>query len=102
MSPYHPARSEGTCPRTVVCSLGLIPSWARDSSVAAKMINARSETACTKSAFRDALKSLRCLIPADAFYEWQRIGKSKLPYSFEVNEASCSVRRDLGLLDERE
>jgi len=50
------------------------------------MINARSETACTKPAFRDALKSRRCLIPADAFYEWQRIGKSKQPYCFEVNE----------------
>ena len=47
---------------------GLIPSWAKDSSVAAKMINARSETAATKPAFRDALKSRRCLIPADAFY----------------------------------
>ena len=65
---------------------GLIPSWAKESSVAAKMINARSETASTKPAFRDALKYRRCLIPADAFYEWQRIGKSKQPYCFEVNE----------------
>src|ERR1019366_5196430 len=65
---------------------GLIPSWAKDSSVAAKMINARSETASIKPAFRNALKSRRCLIPADAFYEWKRIGKSKQPYCFEVNE----------------
>ena len=65
---------------------GLIPSWAKDSSIAAKMINARSETASMKPAFRDALKSRRCLIPADAFYEWKRIGKSKQPYCFEVNE----------------
>ena len=65
---------------------GLIPSWAKDSSVAAKMINARSETASMKPAFRDALKCRRCLIPADAFYEWKRIGKSKQPYCFEVNE----------------
>jgi putative SOS response-associated peptidase YedK len=65
---------------------GLIPSWAKDSTVAAKMINARSETAGMKPAFRDALKSRRCLIPADAFYEWKRIGKSKRPYCFEVNE----------------
>jgi putative SOS response-associated peptidase YedK len=48
---------------------GLIPSWAKDSSAAAKMINARSETAATKPAFGDALKSRRCLIPADGFYE---------------------------------
>ncbi len=51
---------------------GLIPSWAKDPSIAAKMINARSETASTKPAFRDALKSRRCMIPADGFYEWSR------------------------------
>jgi putative SOS response-associated peptidase YedK len=65
---------------------GLIPSWAKDSSVSAKMINARSETAATKPAFRDALKYRRCLVPADGFYEWSRAGKAKQPYCFEVNE----------------
>jgi putative SOS response-associated peptidase YedK len=65
---------------------GLIPSWAKDPSVAAKMINARSETASTKPAFRDALKSRRCLIPADGFYEWAKTGKGKQPYCFEVND----------------
>src|SRR5271167_3502916 len=65
---------------------GLIPSWAKDASGAARMINARSETASVKPAFRDALKSRRCLIPADAFYEWKRVGKSKEPYCFELNE----------------
>jgi putative SOS response-associated peptidase YedK len=65
---------------------GLIPSWAKDSSAAASMINARSETAATKPAFRDAMKSRRCLIPADGFYEWMRTGKRKQPYCFEVNE----------------
>jgi putative SOS response-associated peptidase YedK len=66
---------------------GLIPSWMKDSSGAAMMINARSETAGTKPAFRDALKSRRCLIPADGFYEWQRVGKTKQPYCFEVGNA---------------
>jgi putative SOS response-associated peptidase YedK len=65
---------------------GLIPSWAKDSSVAAKMINARSETASSKPAFRDSLKSRRCLIPADGFYEWAKTGKAKQPYCFEVND----------------
>ena len=65
---------------------GLVPSWAKDSSAAAKMINARSETASTKPAFRDALKSRRCLIPADGFYEWMRTGKAKQPYCFEVDD----------------
>jgi putative SOS response-associated peptidase YedK len=66
---------------------GLIPSWAKDASGAARMINARSETASTKPAFRDALKSRRCLIPADGFYEWARTGKTKQPYCFEVGES---------------
>jgi putative SOS response-associated peptidase YedK len=58
---------------------GLIPSWAKDSSTAASMINARSETASTKPAFSDALKHRRCLIPADGFYEWKR-GASNQPF----------------------
>ena len=65
---------------------GLIPSWAKDASVAARMINARSETAGTKPAFRDPLTNRRCLIPADGFYEWVRTGKVKQPYCFEVND----------------
>lgn len=65
---------------------GLIPSWAKDSSGAARMINARSETAATKPAFRDALRFCRCLIPADGFYEWQRTGTAKQPYCIEVNK----------------
>jgi putative SOS response-associated peptidase YedK len=50
------------------------------------MINARSETAATVPAFRDALKFRRCLIPADGFYEWQKTGKAKQPYCFVVND----------------
>jgi putative SOS response-associated peptidase YedK len=64
---------------------GLIPSWAKDSSSAARMINTRLETAATKPAFRDALRFRRCIIPADGFYESQRAGKTKQPYCFEVN-----------------
>jgi putative SOS response-associated peptidase YedK len=65
---------------------GLIPSWAKDPSGSAKMINARSETAATKPAFRDALKHRRCLIPADGFYEWKRSGSAKQPFCFEVHD----------------
>jgi len=65
---------------------GLIPSWAKESSGAARMINARSETVATKPAFRDALKFRGCIIPADGFYEWQRTEKAKQPYCFEVNK----------------
>jgi putative SOS response-associated peptidase YedK len=65
---------------------GLIPWWAKDASGAARMVNARSETAATLPAFRDAFKAWRCIVPADGFYEWQKIGKTKQPYCFEVNE----------------
>jgi hypothetical protein len=57
-----------------------------NSSGAARMINAGSETAATPPAFRDAMQSRRCLIPADEFYEWMRTGKPKQPFCFEVNE----------------
>jgi len=65
---------------------GLIPHWAKDSTIASSTINAKSETAADKPAFRDPLKFRRCLIPADGFYEWKRTGTSKQPYCFEVNE----------------
>jgi putative SOS response-associated peptidase YedK len=51
-----------------------------------KEINARSETAGTKPAFRDAMRSRRCLISTDGFYEWMRTGNAKQPYCFEVND----------------
>jgi putative SOS response-associated peptidase YedK len=65
---------------------GLIPNWAKDSSIAQNTINAKSETAAVKPAFRDPLKLRRCLIPADGFYEWKKTGTSKQPYCFEVND----------------
>jgi putative SOS response-associated peptidase YedK len=64
---------------------GLIPNWAKEGSVATGTINARSETAAEKPAFRDPLRLRRCLIPADGFYEWRRTPTSKQPYCFEVN-----------------
>ncbi|MUL39880.1 SOS response-associated peptidase [Streptomonospora sp. PA3] len=50
---------------------GLVPSWAKDPNVGYKMINARSETVAEKPAYRNAFARRRCLIPADAYYEWQ-------------------------------
>ncbi len=54
---------------------GLVPFWAKDLSVGSRMINARSETAPAKPAFRRAFKKRRCLIPADGFYEWAKPDK---------------------------
>ena len=63
---------------------GLVPSWAKDIKIGFKLNNARSETALEKPAFRKAMAKRRCLIPADGFYEWLRIGEKpkdpKFPY----------------------
>jgi putative SOS response-associated peptidase YedK len=75
---------------------GLIPSWAKDPSIATKTINAMSETAADKPAFRDALRFRRCLIPADAFYEWQSIGL-KQKQAFSIGMADDSTFAFAGL-----
>src|SRR5215471_316638 len=77
---------------------GLIPYWAKDLSIGAKTINAVSETAAEKPAFREALRRRRCLIPADAFYEWKATGpKQKQPYS--IGMADDSLFAFAGLWD---
>jgi putative SOS response-associated peptidase YedK len=68
---------------------GLIPYWAKDPSIGLKTINAMSETAAEKPAFRDAMRWRRCLIPGDGFYEWKRLGsKEKQPYNFGMADDS--------------
>lgn len=59
---------------------GLIPSWAKDASIGNKLINARAETITEKPSFRDAFKKRRCLVLAEGFYEWKKIGTKKQPY----------------------
>jgi putative SOS response-associated peptidase YedK len=63
---------------------GLIPSWSKDPKSGPLLINARSETAAEKPAFRSAFKARRCLIPSDGFYEWKKIGNKKQPYHFHL------------------
>lgn len=65
---------------------GLVPSWARDASGAARMINARGETVAEKPAYRDALRRRRCLIPADGFYEWPETGADRRPVLFRRDD----------------
>jgi len=87
-SPDHPPEPKEPVREFSLVRWGLILAWAKDASRAASMINARSETASTKPAFRDALRLRRCLIPADGFYEWHRTGKVKQPHSFEVSDGA--------------
>jgi putative SOS response-associated peptidase YedK len=64
---------------------GLVPFWAKDAKFGYTTINARAEEAASKPAYREALKKRRCLIPADAFYEWQQLGKkTKLPFAIAL------------------
>ena len=66
---------------------GLIPSWAKDASIAANLINARGETAATKPAFRAAFKKRRCLMLTTGFYEWKDAGtKTAQPWFIRHKE----------------
>lgn len=65
---------------------GLIPSWADDPTIGNRLINARSETVAQKPAFRAALHRRRCLVAADGFYEWRRVGARKQPYFFRMHD----------------
>jgi putative SOS response-associated peptidase YedK len=77
----------------VLMRWGLIPYWAKDISIGLRTINAKAETITSAPAFREAIKYRRCLVAADAFYEWQKLNaktkqpfaialKSKEPYAF--------------------
>jgi hypothetical protein len=81
----------------------LLPFWAKDIKVGAKMINARAETVHEKPAYRRAFKSQRALIPVDAFYEWletDQLGKSgkklKQPFALLVD---CTKHSQPGVSD---
>ena len=70
--------------QAAMLSWGLVPSWAKDVRMGARMINARSETVDSKPSFRVAFRQRRCLIIADGYYEWKRSGKSKQPFHIHL------------------
>ncbi|QFZ24835.1 SOS response-associated peptidase [Saccharothrix syringae] len=90
----HPRDEEGNAdPGTVERSVrvmrwGLVPHWAKDTSGAAKMINARSESVLAKPAYRDSAAKRRCLVPADGWYEWQPGEGRKQPYFINPGDGS--------------
>ena len=65
-------REDGDRRQAALMRWGLIPSWAKDPSIGARMINARAETIAEKPSFRTALRRRWCLVLADGFYEWRR------------------------------
>ena len=77
---------DGQTRRLGQMSWGLVPSWAKDPKVGYRMINARAETLATSRSYRVAFSRRRCIIPADAFYEWQRLEEPKarkIPWAFQ-------------------
>ena len=65
---------------------GLIPSWADDPSIGNRMINARAESLAEKPAWSTPLRTQRCLVLADGYYEWRVVGKGKVPYYFKLSD----------------
>lgn len=77
--------------RLKMAKWGLVPSWAKDTSIGIKMLNARAETLTERPAYRRAFERRRCLVPADGFFEWtdapEAAGKRapKQPYRFTLD-----------------
>jgi putative SOS response-associated peptidase YedK len=82
----HPRDAEGVADpdrtqRSIrVMRWGLVPHWAKDPGIGSRLINARAESVTGKPAFRDAVLRRRCLLPADGWYEWQRLGDRSQPF----------------------
>ncbi len=70
---------------------GLVPFWAKDLKIGARMINARSEGIEEKPSFRSPIREKRCLVIADSFYEWQRSGEKKVPHRIRPADGSLLV-----------
>lgn len=77
----HPADS---VPRFELLEWGLLPSWAKNRTATRRPINARAETVAEKPMFRDLLRSRRCVVPADGYYEWRTTSSGKVPFWFHL------------------
>lgn len=75
-------------------SWGLIPSWSKDASPRRRMVNLRAETVIGKQGFRRLLERRRCVIPADGFYEWKKVGDGQPKQPFFITSRD---RRPLAL-----
>lgn len=68
---------------------GLVPFWAKDAKIGYSTINAKAETITTSATFREPMKRRRCVVPAEWFYEWQKIdAKTKQPYAIGMKDGS--------------
>ncbi len=84
----RPGRDSGKS-EFAIMRWGLVPFWAKGAKIGYSTINARAEEVVNKPAFREALRKRRCLVPADAFYEWQRIdAKNKRPFAISLKSGN--------------
>lgn len=68
---------------------GFIPYWAKDAKIGLATINAKSETVASSAVFREALRYRRCLVPADGFFEWQKLdAKNRQPWAIGLSDGS--------------
>ncbi|PSL39669.1 putative SOS response-associated peptidase YedK [Labedella gwakjiensis] len=67
---------------------GLVPSWAKDPSMGARMFNARIESAAVRPAFRQSVRSRRALVPATGYYEWRTSAAGKQPYFIRPDDGA--------------
>lgn len=93
------ASKDGSVRRLGTFRWGLVPFWAKDLSVGARLINARAETVLDKPAFRRPLERRRCIIPADGFYEWEAVGGSKKKQPWYIRRRDGDVLAFAGLWD---
>ncbi len=82
---------------------GLVPHWANDPSIGARLINARAESVATRPAFRQAFQRSRCVIPANGFYEWKTVSAEGKPRKqpFYVHRADGGLIAMAGLYERR-
>jgi putative SOS response-associated peptidase YedK len=86
----HRSGEEGRVLRTM--RWGLVPHWASEAAIGARMINARAETVAEKPAFRSSVRTRRCILPADGWYEWARgAAGPKQPYFMTWRDSAASV-----------
>lgn len=84
----------------VLLRWGLIPSWARDISIGARLINARSDGVASKPSFRSAFRHRRCLVPADGFFEWSTDPRTGRKQPVHIHSPDRGVFAFAGLWEE--
>jgi len=82
-------RRHGTRHEMALLRWGLVPFWAKDTSIASKLINARSDGVAEKPSFRAAFRTRRCVVPATGYFEWKAEAGGKSPYAFVPTEQPC-------------